>query len=46
MEAILRKRGSTMACSQEADLEEWLQELAAVSSVIRADATFLPDFQG
>ena len=46
MMAVLRKRGPKVAGPQDQDLLDWLQEAADVSAVIRAGATYLPDFQG
>ena len=42
----LRKRGFTTAAPQDAAAEDWIAECASTSAIIRANASFLPDFQG
>ena len=44
--AALRKRGFTTAEPQDEASEEWIAECASTSAIIRANASFLPDFQG
>ena len=44
--AALRKRGFTTAEPQDDASEEWIAECASTSAIIRANASFLPDFQG